>query len=322
MTTVMSPSPVEPAASAARTAAAAGTFALILATALAPMAWGTTYAVTTEFLPADHPLFAALLRSLPGGLLLVLLTRVLPSGAWWWKAAVLGVLNIGAFYPLLFLTAELLPGGVAATLGAVQPLIVAGLAVGVMRERPSFWRIGWAVAGAAGVGMVVLGPAAGLGLAGVAAGLLGTASMALGVVLTKHWRAPEGVGPMAMTGWQLTAGGLFLLPLTLLFEGAPPQIDGSAVLGYLWLGTVGGFIAHTLWLRGIGRLPVTATALLILLSPLVAAVIGAFVLDESFTAVQLVGLVLALGALVAGQLSPGRRTAREPGPGRRPARQS
>nr|WP_268978421.1 EamA family transporter [Streptomyces mesophilus] len=304
MTTVMTPRPVKPAAPKARSLAVGGTVALILATALAPMAWGTTYAVTTEFLPPDHPLFAALLRSLPGGLLLVLFTRALPHGAWWWKAAVLGVLNIGAFYPLLFLTAELLPGGVAATLGAVQPLIVAGLAVGVLRERPSLWRIGWAVAGAVGVGLVVLGPAAGLGLAGVGAGLLGTASMALGVVLTKHWRAPAGVGPVAMTGWQLTAGGLFLVPLTALFEGAPPQIDGQAVLGYLWLGTVGGFIAHSLWLRGIRRLPVTATALLVLLSPVVAAVIGALVLDESFTGWQIVGLALALGALVAGQLSP------------------
>ncbi|MBC9718271.1 EamA family transporter [Streptomyces sp. TRM66268-LWL] len=303
----MTPQPVRPVqtvAPKARSLAVGGTFALILATALAPMAWGTTYAVTTEFLPADHPLFAALLRSLPGGLLMIALTRVLPHGAWWWKAAVLGVLNIGAFYPLLFLTAELLPGGVAATLGAVQPLIVAGLAVGVLRERPSLWRIAWAVTGAVGVGLVVLGPGAGLGLAGVAAGLLGTASMALGVVLTKHWKAPAGVGPMAMTGWQLTAGGLFLVPLTLVFEGAPPQIDGPAVLGYLWLGTVGGFIAHTLWLRGIGRLPVTATALLILLSPLVAAVIGVLALGESFTAWQVAGLTLALGALVAGQLNP------------------
>ncbi|MFI6942674.1 EamA family transporter [Streptomyces sp. NPDC050418] len=309
----MSPQTVksaQPVKSPQRAAVVGGTFALILATALAPMAWGTTYAVTTEFLPADHPLFAALLRSLPGGLLLLLLTRVLPSGVWWWKAAVLGVLNIGAFYPLLFLTAELLPGGVAATLGAVQPLIVAGLAVGVLRERPSVWRIGWAVAGAAGVGLVVLGPAAGLGLAGIGAGLLGTASMALGVVLTKHWKAPAGVGPMTMTAWQLTAGGLFLLPLVFVFEGAPPQIDGPAVLGYLWLGTVGGFIAHTLWLRGIGRLPVTATALLVLLSPLVAAVIGATFLGESFTGLQTVGLVLALGALVAGQLAPRRRTRR------------
>ncbi|MFJ7272803.1 EamA family transporter [Streptomyces sp. NPDC099050] len=302
---------IQPPAPTTRTAAvrrrAGGAVALIAATALAPAAWGTTYAVTTELLPPEHPLFAALLRSLPGGLLLVLVARVLPRGAWWWKAAVLGTLNISAVYAFLFVAAELLPGGVAGTLAAVQPIMVAGLAVAVLRERVSAWRIGWGIAGVAGVGLVILGPNARLDGAGVLAGLAGAGSMALGIVLTKHWGRPAGVGPAALAGWQLTAGGLVLLPLAAVFEGAPPHLDGSAVAGYLWLGTVGGFIAHVLWFRGLGRLPVTATAMLVLLSPLVAAVIGALLLGEAFTAGQLAGFGLALAALVAGQLSPGRR---------------
>ncbi|MFD7260391.1 EamA family transporter [Streptomyces sp. NPDC059874] len=297
------PAPAPRPAAARR---AGGTVALIAATAIAPAAWGTTYAVTTELLPPDHPLFAALLRSLPGGLLLLLVTRVLPRGAWWWKAAALGTLNISAVYAFLFVAAELLPGGVAGTLSAVQPIMVAGLAVAVLRERPSVWRIGWGVAGVVGVGLVILGPNARLDGVGVFAGLAGAGSMALGIVLTKHWRRPAGVGPAALAGWQLTAGGLVLLPLAVVFEGAPPRLDGSAVAGYLWLGTVGGFIAHVLWFRGLGRLPVTATAMLVLLSPLVAALIGALMLGEAFTLGQFAGFGLALAALVAGQLDPSR----------------
>ncbi|MFD0891591.1 EamA family transporter, partial [Streptosporangium algeriense] len=87
-------------------------------TALAPLVWGTTYVVTTELLPRGHPLFAGLLRALPAGLLALAITRTLPKGAWWGRATVLGVLNIGLFLPLLFVAAERLPGGVAATLGA------------------------------------------------------------------------------------------------------------------------------------------------------------------------------------------------------------
>ena len=56
-----------------------GTVAL---TALTPIVWGSTYAVTTEFLPPDRPLLTALLRALPAGLVLLLLTRVLPRGPW------------------------------------------------------------------------------------------------------------------------------------------------------------------------------------------------------------------------------------------------
>ena len=86
----------------------------LLISAVAPAAWGTTYLVTEEFLPPDRPLFSALMRALPAGLLLLAVQRTLPRGDWWWKAAVLGLCNIGLFFPLIFLSAYHLPGGLAA----------------------------------------------------------------------------------------------------------------------------------------------------------------------------------------------------------------
>jgi probable blue pigment (indigoidine) exporter len=211
----------------------------------------------------------------------------------------------------LFVAAERLPGGVAATLGATQPLLVAGLAVVLLHDRPSAWRLAWGVLGAVGVGLVVLGPQARLDTVGVVAGLGGTAAMAAGIVLTKRWGLPPGVGPLTLTGWQLTAGGLLLLPLALAIEGALPRIDAGAAGGYLWLGSVGGLIASTLWFRGIGKLPVGASAPLVLLSPLVAAVIG-IALGESLSLLQTSGFVLALAALLAAQLNAPNLSARVP----------
>ncbi|WP_326837312.1 EamA family transporter [Amycolatopsis rhabdoformis] len=276
-------------------------------TAVAPLVWGTTYLVTTHLLPPGHPLFAALMRSLPAGLLALLLSRRLPTGAWWWKSAVLGVLNMGAFFPLLFLAAQHLPGGVAATFGAVQPIVVAFLAVGILHERLSAWRVAWGVVGVLGVALVVLGPDAGLDPLGVVAGLAGAASMSAGVVLTKRWGRPEGVGAVGLAGWQLTAAGLVLLVPALVIDGVPAGIDAPAVGGYLWLGLIGGLLTYSFWFAGIRRLPVTATALLGLLSPLVAAVLGAAVAGEALTLIQLAGFALALTALVAGQLPPRKR---------------
>lgn len=275
---------------------------LTLVTALAPITWGTTYFVTTELLPPDHPMFAGLMRALPAGLLALLISRRLPTGDWWWKAAVLGTLNIGAFFPLLFLAAERLPGGVAATLGAAQPIIVTVLAVGLLSERLSRWRLGWGIVGVTGVACVVITPGAAFDIVGIAAGLAGACSMGLGVVLTKRWGRPADVRPLAFAGWQLTAGGLVLLILVALFEGVPSRIDGPAIGGYLWLGLIGGLLAYALWFNGLKTLPVTATALLGLLSPLVAACVGWLLLGQTFTATQLLGFTLALIALVAGQV--------------------
>ena len=276
----------------------------IALTALAPAVWGTTYIVTTHALPTGHPVFAALMRTLPAGALALALTRRLPSGQWWWKSLVLGALNMACFFPLLFVAAQRLPGGVAATLGAAQPIIVAGLAVVVLSERPSAWRLMWGGIGVVGVALVVLGPQAGLDVLGVTAGLGGAVSMGLGVVLTKRWGKPDRVSALSLAGWQLTGAGLLLVVPALLIDGVPTGIDATAVLGYSWLGLVGGLAAYVLWFEGIRRLPVTPTALLGLLSPLTAALLGHVIAGEVLSPIQLLGFALALTAMTAGQLAP------------------
>ncbi|KQQ69084.1 EamA family transporter [Microbacterium sp. Leaf320] len=292
---------------------------VLLLTALAPLSWGTTYLVTTELLPAGHPLLAGLLRALPAGLVALAIGRTLPSGGWWLKSLVLGSLNIGAFFPLLFLAAERLPGGVAAAVAGAQPMILLGMSALVLRDRIRPLTAAAAVAGTGGVALVVLGPAAQLDALGILAALGGVTATALGMILTKRWGRPAGVGPVAYAGWQLTAGGLVLLPLTLLLEGVPATIDGGAVLGYVWLGSVGGLLAYTLWFRGIQLLPVVAPGLLALLSPVVATLLGTLVAGESFTPLQALGIALVLVALVVGQLAALRPPRRSSTPAREPA---
>ena len=243
------------------------------------------------------------MRALPAGVLALLASRTLPRGTWWWKSIVLGALNMACFFPLLFVAAQRLPGGVAATLGAAQPIIVAGFAVAVLGERLSAWRLIWGVVGVVGIALVVLGPQAQLDALGVTAGLGGAASMGLGVVLTKRWGRPDGVSALALAGWQLTGGGLLLIVPALIIDGVPTGIDTAAVAGYAWLGLVGGLAAYVLWFEGIRRLPVTPTALLGLLSPLNAALLGHVIADEALTSFQFLGFALALTAMSTGQLA-------------------
>ncbi|GAA2639203.1 EamA family transporter [Actinomadura fulvescens] len=281
-------------------------------TALTPLVWGSTYAVTTEFLPPGRPLFTATMRALPAGLALLVATRVLPRGIWLWRSTVLGLLNIGAFFPLLFLAAYRLPGGVAAVLGAAGPLFALAFAALLLAERPTAVRVLAGLTGVAGVALVVLRADAGLDAAGLLAGLIGAALLSAGTVLTKRWGRPEGVGPLAQAAWQLTLGGLMLVPVALLFEGAPPALDGRAISGYVYLGVIGTAAAYWLWFRGISRLPATSVAFLVLLSPLSAAVIGWAALGQALTPLQLLGMALALGGTLAGSLT-ARRPA-EPAP--------
>lgn len=280
-------------------------------TAAAPITWGTTYLVTAELLPPDRPLWAGAIRALPAGLLLLALTRRRPHGLWWGRAAVLGALNIGVFFPLLFLAAYRLPGGTAAVLGAAQPLLVAVLTVALLRDRPTRPALVAAVAAPLGVALVVLRPGAGLDPLGVAAGLAGAVAMAAGLVLTRRWGRPPGVGVLAATSWQLVAGGLMIAPVAAAVEGAPPVPDGPALLGYAWLGLAGTALAYVLWFRGAARLPVSRVSVLGALSPLTAAALGWVVLGEALDPVQLTGFAVAVAAMVLAQL-PGRSPRPQP----------
>ena len=96
----------------------------LLLTALAPLIWGSTYLVTTLFLPPERPFTAALL----------------------------GVLNIGLFQAMLFVAAYRLTGGLAAILTSTQTLMVLLLTWLVGGQMPPKAAWAWAAAGVAGIG--------------------------------------------------------------------------------------------------------------------------------------------------------------------------
>lgn len=278
---------------------------LVLA-AVAPASWGTTYVVTATMLPPDRPMLAAMLRALPAGLVLLAVTRRLPRGSWWWKSVVLGMLNFGAFFPLLFVGAYRLPGGVASTIGSIQPLVVAVLSLLVLHVRPSRAVLGASLAGTGGVALLTLTSEARLDPIGVIAMLVATSLMALAIVLTKKWGRPLGPdgrpeSPLVMTGWQLTVGGLVLVPVTFVTEGMPGTLTVPNLLAFAYLGIVGTALAYALWFRGIEQLAPTSISLLGLVNPLVATLAGFLVLGQTLTGWQMLGFVIALSALVAGQ---------------------
>jgi probable blue pigment (indigoidine) exporter len=295
-------------------------------TALAPVVWGTTYLTTTELLPPGHPLFAATVRALPAGLLLLALPAMLPAvlsgrparggtldrirprGGWWWRAAVLGGLNIGVFFALLFLTAQRLPGGVAAVLTASQALLVVVLSGPVLGQRVGPVQSVAAVVGVGGIALLVLTPQARLDAVGIAAGLGAAVATAVGIVLTRRWGRP--VDLLTFTGWQLVAGGLLLLPLVLAVEGVPADVTPGAWLGLAWLAVPGGAVAYVLWFDGIAHLRAVAVSSLALLAPVTAAGLGWAVLGQRLGPAQLVGAALVLGAVLALQGRPGGRPER------------
>lgn len=267
----------------------------LLLTAIAPAIWGSTYLVTTELLPQGYPWTVAMLRALPAGLLLLVIVRQLPQGIWWSRVLILGALNFTIFWWLLFVAAYRLPGGVAATVGAIQPLIVLLLARPLLGSPIRPLAIVAAIAGMGGVALLILTPRAALDPIGIAAGLGGAVSMAFGTVLTRRWQPP--VSPLTFTAWQLTAGGLLLLPAALILEPSLPALTAANLMGFIWLGVIGAALTYILWFRGIARLEPSVVAPLGFLSPMTAVILGWSILGQSLGAAQIAGMVVVLGSV-------------------------
>lgn len=271
----------------------------IFLTALAPVVWGSTYLVSTEALPHGYPLTVAALRALPAGLLLLALTRSLPPRAFLGRLFILGALNFALFWALLFVAAYRLPGGAAATLGALQALMVIGFARLFLGTAIKGIAVLAASFGVLGVGMLLSGSDTAYDPLGVLAALGGTVSMAAGTVFSRKWQ-PE-VPVLTFTAWQLTAGGLLLLPAALVAEPSLPPLTASNLLGLIWLGLVGAAATYWLWLRGIARLGPGPVAILGMLSPVTAVILGWLWLDEVLSATQLAGAAIVLGSIWLGQ---------------------
>lgn len=281
----------------------------IALTALAPIAWGANYPVMHHFLPADSPLWGAALRALPAGILLFLFVRKLPTGSWWWRAPVLGLINFSVFFVLVYVAAQLLPSSVAASIMAASPLVLGLLGWAMLGKRLSFPTLIGAVCGIVGVILIVGLSTARIDGWGVAASVAALLVFSIGSILTQRWRDDTPI--LALTAWQLLFGGAALTAVALCVEGAPPQLPPSGIAAILFVSLVATALAYLCWFTGLAHLPPGTVGLVGLLNPVTGVLIGTVVAGESLAPAQMLGIALVLAGIVAGQRTPRRaRSAR------------
>ena len=270
-------------------------------TAIAPVAWGSTYYVTREYLPGDAALWGGVFRALPAGLILLLICRRLPRGSWWWKSLVLGTLNIGAFFALVYAVAQLLPSSIAATTMAVSAGVLMLLAWPLLGERPKRWPLIGAALGFLGVAIMVFDGQSKISMLGILLSLTAMGISSVGFILAKKWSSGQPI--VDTTAWQLVAGGLLLLPFAWLIQGPPPALDRQAVLGFGYLSVVATAIAFLAWFSGLRHLPSGTVGLLGLLNPVAGVILGTLLAAESLGIQSLGGMALVLCGVLLGLLA-------------------
>lgn len=281
----------------------------LLIALIAPLAWGSTYALVNLSLAGLSPFWVACWRALPAGILLLLLRPRWPSLPWG-KLFALAFCNIAAFFILLFLAAYHLPGAVAGTLGATLPLMLLLLGWVLDRQRPP---LGWllnALLGLAGV-IMLLDPSSHLDPVGVLCMLAATLLVGISARWMQRWETGD---LLVITGWQLLLGGLMLVPVAWMVAGPMPMPSLHALPGLGYLVLVNTALAYWAWMWGLRRLGTRTMGMLALVNPVVAVSLGVMLVNEQLAPLQWCGIATVLGSLVLMKLPLHRLFRRTPLP--------
>jgi DME family drug/metabolite transporter len=202
----------------------------------------------------------------------------------------------------------------AAALLYTAPILVAILAVPLLKEKLTAGRL--ALAAVVGVGAVfaVRGGSHGANLAGVAlprlalgvaGGLLAALSYA-GTTLLARFAVPRyGVGKVLLLE---IAGGTILLGIILPLAGrspAPPAtIGGWLYIAALVIGTV--LLANVFFFSGAKRIEAAPTAVAATIEPVVGTLLALVLFSQRLTGLGWLGLLMVVGGVAAGYLEEAR----------------
>lgn len=202
---------------------------------------------------------------------------------------------MGLFFFLLYVSAQLLPAGVAASMCCVSPFMITAFAWMILRQRPSGRLLFAAVAGVAGVLLIVGASTQTLSSGGVLASVVAMTLSSAGAVLMRRW--DDGTPVLAVTAWQLVFGGFELAILAALFEGPPPHLHPVALGAFAYLSAVATALAFTCWFVGFRHLPAAAVGVVGLLNPIVGVAFGFFLAGETLSPFQMCGIALIVGSV-------------------------
>ncbi|HEY8924998.1 MAG TPA: EamA family transporter [Polyangia bacterium] len=265
--------------------------------------WGSTFLVISIGNDSLAPVWAAALRLVAAALLLAAWTRArgqsLPRGPALRAALAYGVCQFGVNLPLLYWGEKRVPSGLAAVAFATIPLSSALVTRALGMEKLTRAKVAGACLALAGVAVLFSGSLAGdVAPLGLGAILLAATMAALGTVLLKRGPRQDPIGANAVAcaiGAAVSMAASFALGEV---HALPGTLGALLSLAYLTLaGSLGAFVIMS-WL--INHWPVTRTAYVSVIVPVIALGLGIAVRGERLTAVSLAGAALVLVGLITG----------------------
>jgi drug/metabolite transporter (DMT)-like permease len=279
--------------------------ALVLIAALS-LIWGYNWVMMKVAVAYAPPFAFAAIRFLGGAVVLMATMKLMGRSlripemkARWRVVCLIGLLQTALCFGLVTWALSSGAAGRSAVLNYTMPLWVLVFSVLLLKERVPAAQ--WAAAALALAGILLISVDGGRAgsLPAVMLALAAGLAWGLGVVVTKKGTRAGPMDPMALTAWQMLAGGLILCLVAFIVPEGP--IDWSpAFIGAL-LYNIGPAtpLAYVIWFTLLNRLDAGLASLGILLTPLLGLLLSALQLGERPGLVEGVGMGLILLAIAA-----------------------
>jgi drug/metabolite transporter (DMT)-like permease len=273
--------------------------------------WASAYVPSKIGVLGSSPLWFLVVRFATAGLLALALARLLgvplPRGRRSWIAiVVLGVLGNAVYLGCTYEALRHLASGVGAIVASTNPLVLALVAPWALREPLSVTKGVGLVLGFGGV-VAIVAVRAGSGAAeprDVGLAFLGVLGSVAATIVFKRWCTDMDL--RAVTGLQLLAAGIVLIPLAAFTEGMPhAQWSWQLVVSFFYVVLVMSIGASLLWFWLLTHGEASRVSAYYFLTPVFGLAIAAVLLHEPVYLRDLGGLAaVALGITLVQRSAP------------------
>lgn len=274
-----------------------------LALGLTSLLWGTTWVASKIGIKTGvHPLFFSANRQMIAGTCYLLFFAAIGKAVWptlkeWGYLLLMATLLFVMSNGLTTWGIKYINSGLGAIIGAILPLFVAIIDIARgSRHKPNLLSLLGLVLGFAGVAIIFYEHLADFANADFSFGIIlsvtAAFTWAVGTVITTNTQIR--LNRYYSLGWQMFLAGLVLHIVSAVSGFSTPmqQVPATTWWALAYMITFGSMIAFGAFIYSLQHLPTTLASIYAYINPMVAVVLGHFVLGEEWS------LFLAVGAVV------------------------
>lgn len=280
--------------------------AILMGLAFAAM-WSSAFTSARIIVEYAPPLIALAFRFLISGVIGVGIAAWLGqsmrlSRRQWVGVLVFGLCQNALYLGLNFVAMQTIEASLAAIIASTMPLLVALAGWLIMGQRIRPLGIMGLIAGVVGVTLIMGARLqGGVDMFGLILCVIGVVSLTIATLVVLG--ASSGGNVLMIVGLQMLVGSAILWIPALMFETFDITWNWQLIVAFIYTTLVPGLVATWVWFTLVGRIGAVKASTFHFLNPFLGVAIAAVLLGERIGMLDVVGVVVIAGGILAVQLS-------------------